>query len=278
MSEVEITRDWQQWVEHNLQRGCDIKDIVDILHENRFSSAQIKQLLGIPDAPQVSLAATAVDYDFQQSARRKFHLDPEMKLTRWDTPLLQLYTIDNFLDQQSCERLIALIDQDLRPSEVTYYNGDDDYRTSKSCFLNEQNDPLVYQLEEKISQTLGIQKSYSEPIQAQKYDVGEEFKQHTDYFEPGTREYEQFAGQMGQRTWTFLIYLNQTKKGGATRFVHLQQDFFPQTGKAVIWNNLKADGSPNPATQHHGMPVIAGKKYIITKWFRSRGQGNPFYT
>ena len=31
---------------------------------------------------------------------------------------------------------------------------------------------------------------------------------------------------------------------------------------------MKADGSPNELTLHEGMPVIAGVKYVITKWFR----------
>jgi prolyl 4-hydroxylase len=37
---------------------------------------------------------------------------------------------------------------------------------------------------------------------------------------------------------------------------------------AVIWNNLYPDGTPNPDTLHQGMPVKAGHKAIITKWFR----------
>ena len=32
----------------------------------------------------------------------------------------------------------------------------------------------------------------------------------------------------------------------------------------------RADGSPNPASLHHGMKVRAGTKYVITKWFRER--------
>jgi prolyl 4-hydroxylase len=36
----------------------------------------------------------------------------------------------------------------------------------------------------------------------------------------------------------------------------------------VIWNSLLPDGRPNYDTLHHGMPVKAGHKAIITKWFR----------
>jgi prolyl 4-hydroxylase len=37
---------------------------------------------------------------------------------------------------------------------------------------------------------------------------------------------------------------------------------------ALFWNNLTAEGQPNPGTLHQGMPVKAGDKAIITKWFR----------
>jgi prolyl 4-hydroxylase len=33
---------------------------------------------------------------------------------------------------------------------------------------------------------------------------------------------------------------------------------------------MALDGSPNPWTEHAGMPVQAGTKYIVTKWYRER--------
>jgi len=36
----------------------------------------------------------------------------------------------------------------------------------------------------------------------------------------------------------------------------------------LMWNNMRPDGSPNLLTVHEGMPVVRGKKYIVTKWFR----------
>jgi hypothetical protein len=34
--------------------------------------------------------------------------------------------------------------------------------------------------------------------------------------------------------------------------------------------DMALDGSPNPWTLHEGMPVDAGAKYIVTKWYRER--------
>jgi prolyl 4-hydroxylase len=65
-----------------------------------------------------------------------------------------------------------------------------------------------------------------------------------------------------------MVYLNEPHSGGATAFTSAGFVVQPKTGRAVIWNNLDADGQPNPGTIHQGMPVLAGNKAIITKWFR----------
>ena len=44
-------------------------------------------------------------------------------------------------------------------------------------------------------------------------------------------------------------------------------------GTLLIWNNLNAEGEPNTNTLHQGMPVLAGVKYVITKWYRERPWG-----
>ena len=47
----------------------------------------------------------------------------------------------------------------------------------------------------------------------------------------------------------------------------------PEVGKVLAWNNLRANGTPNPSTIHHAMKVRAGTKYVITQWFRERPWG-----
>ena len=67
-----------------------------------------------------------------------------------------------------------------------------------------------------------------------------------------------------------MVYLNRVKKGGGTHFVTLDQTFVPETGRAVVWSNLNADGSVNARTLHQGQPVEEGEKHIVTVWFRER--------
>lgn len=199
-------------------------------------------------------------------------------LHRVDTDKAQLYTLAGFLSASECARLVALCAHHLRPSTLAYTTNDSAFRTSTTADLCHLKSPVATSIDDKICRTLGIRAPYSEGIQAQRYDVGQQFKAHCDFFEPGTHAYQKFAGVRGNRTWTFMVYLNEGMEGGATRFTELDFAVQPKTGLAVIWNNLNADGMPNPCTQHAGEPVTRGHKTIITKWFRVFGDGPLFHS
>ena len=49
-------------------------------------------------------------------------------------------------------------------------------------------------------------------MQGQRYEVGQEFKAHTDYFEPSGADFAKFCAVAGQRTWTVMIYLNAGRR------------------------------------------------------------------
>ena len=198
-------------------------------------------------------------------------------LHRVDNPNLELYTLDDFLSPKECARLVALIDHHLHPSTLSYASDDKAFRTSQSSYLCHLKSPVAVHIDEKICKTLGIRVEYSEGIQAQRYDVGQQFKPHWDYFTPDTDAYRRLAGVRGNRTWTFMVYLNDVLEGGATRFTKIDHAVTPKAGMAVLWNNLNADGSTNEFTMHCGEPVVRGHKIIITKWFRIHGDGPVFH-
>jgi prolyl 4-hydroxylase len=199
------------------------------------------------------------------------------KLRKVDTDRADLYTLDDALSPGDCARMVALIDHHLRPSTLAYPSDDKAFRTSQTADLCYLKSPVAIGTDTKICKTLGIRPEYSEGIQAQRYDVGQQFKPHWDYYEPGTHVYQRFASVRGNRTWTFMVYLNEDLDGGATRFTEIDFVVKPKTGMAVIWNNLNRDGTVNPATKHCGEPVTRGCKIIITKWFRELGDGPLFY-
>lgn len=190
-------------------------------------------------------------------------------LQRVPHPKIELFQAREFLTPEHCEQLIELIDKDRRPSTIADPNGDDYFRTSETCDLA-RSDPIVQKLEALFLDLNGIDPALGEPVQGQRYDVGQEFKAHTDYFTPGTADFERFCSESGQRTWTFMIYLNEVEAGGATRFKVVGKTFQPEQGKLVCWNNKRPNGELNPNTLHHGMKVRKGVKYVITKWYRER--------
>lgn len=191
---------------------------------------------------------------------------------RLPTPKADIFQLRDFLNADHCEELIALIDRDRRPSTIADDNGDQYFRTSETCDLQLRDAP-VQALEDKLTELSGIDPAYGEPLQGQRYAVGQEFKPHTDYFTPGGPDWEQYCAVSGQRTWTFMIYLNAVEAGGATRFKAVGKTFQPEAGKLLCWNNRRPDGRENPNTLHHGMKVRMGTKYVITKWYREKPWG-----
>jgi len=206
-----------------------------------------------PDGPTARLAATAGAQRVRTSA-------------------LELFIVRSFLTPETCAGLIARIDEKRRPSEIADDVGMAAFRTSETCDLD-WRDPVVGGVDRQIADLLGLPLQYSEPLQGQRYAAGQEFKPHTDTFEPGGYDFFVHTADLGQRTWTAMIYLNTPEDGGATRFKAIGKTVRPETGKLLAWNNLLPDGRPNPATLHQGMKVRRGTKYVLTKWFRERGGG-----
>lgn len=188
---------------------------------------------------------------------------------------VELYVRKKFLSADECAGLIALIDAHRRPSTITdAYGADDAFRTSETADLP-GDDPLVAAVYHRLADYAGLPITHAERLQGQRYAPGQQFKAHTDYFEPTGLDYFPHIEDGGQRTFTMMVYLNEPQAGGATRFVHLNKLHQPETGKLVAWNNRTPDGGVNSFTLHAGMPVRAGTKYIITAWFREGARRFP---
>ena len=200
------------------------------------------------------------------------HLLSQPGVQRIPSDRLELFQRRDFVDPALCAQLIALIEAGRRPSTLADAGDDHYFRTSETCDLAAE-EPAVAALEAKLAQISGIDPAYGEPLQGQRYDVGQEFKPHCDYFNPGGQDWEKYCSVAGQRSWTFMIYLNDVDAGGATRFKVINKTFQPEAGKLVCWNNRRPDGRENPNTLHHGMKVRKGLKYVLTKWYREKPWG-----
>ena len=169
---------------------------------------------------------------------------------------VQFYIKSAFLRPDECLGLRRQIDSSSFPSELYEKDKYEGVRTSFSCNLNVY-DPLVSEVESRIANLLGIDRSWGEPLQGQRYQIGQQFKQHADFFYVDQPYWAEYEPRGGQRTWTAMIYLNIPERGGATAFNYLDLAVAPQLGRLLVWNNMALDGSPNPWTQHEGQAVEA---------------------
>ena len=176
----------------------------------------------------------------------------------------------NFLTQEECNERIKMIDANHTRSSVVEGGTDrtaiSDYRTSSTCNLNSNNN-VVKNIHSRIAGVLGFDLKKGEALQGQLYEEGQYFKKHNDFFEGAG--YDMHCQASGNRTHTFMIYLNDGFKGGGTNFSNLNKVIEPELGKALMWENMK-DGELQRQYLHEGVSIQEGKKYIITSWWREK--------
>jgi len=205
-----------------------------------------------------------------EQVRRRLASDPTVY--RIETDKAEIFAVTNFLDTVECERLMRLIDEVAKPSPTYDAGNVETYRTSYSGDID-QADSNVRMMERRICDLLGLDEQCAETLQGQRYEEGQEFRGHYDWFDTSAFYWPHEAETGGQRSWTAMAYLNEVESGGDTEFPNLHMSFPPQPGTLLLWNNMRPDGSPNPDVLHAGTPVIQGVKYVVTKWFRTREWG-----
>jgi prolyl 4-hydroxylase len=67
---------------------------------------------------------------------------------------------------------------------------------------------------------------------------------------------------------TLVMYLAEPEKGGGTTFPDAHLEVYPKRGHGVFFSYDRAH--PSTKTLHGGAPVLAGEKWIATKWLRER--------
>lgn len=202
-----------------------------------------------------------------EKVRERLAADPGVYTI--DTDKAELFAVGDFLTNAECERLCAMVDETARPSSLHEIGYESGFRTSYSGDLD-PFDTFVKGISRRIDDILGMPSEFGEAIQGQRYLPGQQFKPHNDWFYTSERYWELERKRGGQRSWTAMVFLNDVEQGGETHFTHIGIQIEPKPGVLLIWNNALPDGTPNEDTMHAGTPVLAGSKYIITKWYRTR--------
>ncbi|GAA0639017.1 prolyl hydroxylase family protein [Brevundimonas lenta] len=185
---------------------------------------------------------------------------------------VDLFILRDFLDADQCAALIELIDVNRKRSRLFGDHPDPEFRTSETCNLDPA-EAVVIEAEAGFHRLIGLAPEYGERLQGQRYEAGQQFKPHHDYLRTSEPYWPRQQAIGGQRTWTAMVFLDAPEKGGATYFPLLDLTLPPRRGNLIVWNNLDAAGEPNRMTLHQGMPVEAGVKHIVTKWWRERPWG-----
>lgn len=131
-------------------------------------------------------------------------------------------------------------------------------------------DVVTEVLRTRISAAIHVPVLAFEPTQILRYEIGQQFIPHVDFFDPAKPGFEGELAASGQRIATFLIYLNDEYEGGETDFPAIGLRYRGKVGDALFWANLGPDGQPDKRTLHAGLPPTAGEKWIFSQWIRER--------
>lgn len=182
----------------------------------------------------------------------------------------QIVMFADFLSKNECDRLVETarprMQRSLTTDMKTGHNKLDDVRTSRGMFFRRDENPLVRSIEARIAQLLSWPVENGEHLQVLHYRPGDRYEPHYDYFDPAAEGSASVLARGGQRLATLLIYLREPERGGETTFPDLGLRFAAKRGCALFFSYDR----PHPSTKtlHGGAPVIAGEKWVATKWLR----------
>lgn len=209
-------------------------------------------------------------------AAKQVELLKKMKLTSHGDPIdmpdrerlgeaPDVWRIPALFSADECRHIAEGVVDILAPATVadpaTGRNVANPVRTSDGAVVGPTRETLVIQaLNRRLAAATDTDWRQGEALSVLRYRPGQQFRPHVDAL-PVTRN---------QRIRTVLVYLNDGYGGGATSFEHNRLRVEPHTGDAIIFDNVRADGSPDPTTKHAGEPVTHGVKWLATRWIRAR--------
>jgi len=280
MSRVTVTTEARQWIEGRALAGATRDDIVRELIAAGWKKPMAAEALRVV-LTQSAKARVAV------SALATQNKVPEPDLTlsplwvdagdRRVRVLLamhepRLVVFGDLLSPEECAGLMAQAEPRMKRSEtVDRATGGvqvDAARTSRGMFFGRAENDLTTRIEQRIAKLLNWPAENGEGLQILHYKPGAEYEQHYDYFDPTDTGTPALLRHGGQRVASLIMYLNTPDQGGATTFPDVGVEVMPQQGNAVFFSY--AEPNPSTKTLHAGAPVVAGEKWIATKWLRER--------
>ena len=270
---AQLPQDWQNWVLENVQRGCNPADILKQLIEHRVAAPDAS-MAAIRDAAEKlarplvdkSLPELQFDGDVAEIDGHRMRRSMSMESPR-------VAVIEDMLTPGECERFIELGKEQLRAITVVDPDSGDDLvhearRGRFTSFVRGQDD-FIARIEERIARLTRWPVENGEGLQLIHYGPGDEYRAHYDWFDPALPGSAVHMRAGGQRVATMIFYLNQPERGGGTQFPWLSGlTVAAVPGRALYFENVDGSHAIDQRVQHAGTPVLAGEKWIVTKWLR----------
>lgn len=163
-----------------------------------------------------------------------------------------------------CDYLMQAANAGYEPSTVFDSQGRlqrDTIRTSDGSTIHWLiEDPAVHALNRRLGAASGSSAEQGEAIQILRYRPGQQYRPHLDFV----------RASENQRVLTALVYLNHNYKGGETCFVKTGLKVKGRKGDAIVFRNAGPDRRPDPMSEHAGLPVTSGTKYLASRWIREQ--------
>jgi prolyl 4-hydroxylase len=119
-------------------------------------------------------------------------------------------------------------------------------------------DPAVHALNRRLGAVTGTSADQGEAIQILRYRPGQQYHPHLDFVRVSGND----------RVLTALVYLNHDYEGGETCFVRTGLKVKGRKGDVLVFRNATSAGGPDPMSEHAGLPVTNGTKYLASRWIR----------
>jgi prolyl 4-hydroxylase len=159
-----------------------------------------------------------------------------------------------------CDFLMLLAEPTYERSLVIMDGRDvpDPIRTSDgSTFHWLIEDPATHAINRRIAALSGTAVEQGEPLHVLRYRPGQQYHAHHDWLPPPNR-----------RVMTMLIYLNDDYEGGETAFPKAGLKVRGRKGDALFFVSALPNGDLDPMSEHAGLPVENGVKYLASRWIR----------
>ncbi|HYD80251.1 MAG TPA: 2OG-Fe(II) oxygenase [Paucimonas sp.] len=271
--------EWQTWVVDNLARDCTPDSMARVMvDDGRFDRTLAQAAIEEARRARSDLQAVMRDEarpmpDIDTAANTIFTPDRRVDvLLSLNSPRIVL--LGNVLSEEECDALAAHCDARWARSPVVA-EGDGGnqvhaHRTSRGAMLRRSETELIARIEDRLARLARWPVERGEGMQVLRYETGNEYRAHYDWFDPELPGPRKHLEHGGQRVGTFVIYLNDVEQGGGTAFPSLGLEVQPKKGGAVFFANTDAHGAPDRHTLHAGMPVVKGVKMVANKWLRER--------